>query len=89
MLRARMDAIDRELFALLEKRMDVAAEMANYKKTHEMQVLDEAREQQMKANILYMIRPETADIMMKLFDSILAASRDYQTMLIEKSKEQE
>ncbi len=78
MLRARMDAIDRELFALLEKRMDVSADMAAYKKAHDVPILDEAREEQMKANILFMIRPETKDLLMKLYDVILDASREYQ-----------
>ena len=85
MLRARMDAIDRELFALLEKRMDVSAEMADYKKAHDMPVFDGAREDQMKANILYLIRPETADLLMELYDSILKTSRDYQERTMEKN----
>ena len=72
MLRARMDAID------LEKRMDVSADMADYKKAHDVPILDEAREEQMKANILYMVRPETQDLLMKLYDVILDASREYQ-----------
>ena len=84
MLRARMDAIDRELFALLEKRMDVSAEMAAYKKAHDMAVYDGAREEQMKANILFMIRPETADLLMELYDSVLKTSRDYQERKMEK-----
>lgn len=82
MLRARMDAIDRELFALLEKRMDVSAEMAAYKKAHDMAVFDGAREDQMKANILYMIRPETADLLMGIYDTVLETSRAYQNKII-------
>lgn len=85
MLRARMDAIDRELFALLEKRMDVSAEMASYKKAHDMAVFDEAREEQMKANIRYLVRPETTDLLMELYDSILKTSRDYQERKMEKN----
>ena len=84
MLRARMDAIDRELFALLEKRMDVSAEMADYKKAHDIPVFDEAREEQMKANIRYLVRPETVDLMMMMYDTILQTSRDYQNEMIEK-----
>ena len=83
MLRARMDAIDRELFALLEKRMDVSADMATYKKAHDVPIFDEAREEQMKANILFMIRPETKDLLMKLYDLILDASREYQQRKME------
>ena len=85
MLRARMDAIDRELFALLEKRMDVSAEMADYKKAHDIPVFDEAREEQMKANIRYLVRPETVDLMMVMYDAILQTSRDYQEQVIEKN----
>lgn len=84
MLRARMDAIDRELFALLEKRMDVSAEMAAYKKAHDIPVFDEAREEQMKANIRYLVRPGTVDMMMMMYDAILQTSRDYQEQMIEK-----
>ena len=86
MIRARMDAIDRELFALLEKRMDVSAEMAAYKKAHDIPVLDEAREQQMKANIMYMIRPETTDLLMGIYDTVLATSREYQARVMGKDE---
>ncbi len=84
MLRAKMDAIDRELFALLEKRMDVSAQVAEYKKAHDIPVFDESREEQMKANILFMIRPETADLLMEMYDIILKTSRDYQERTMEK-----
>ena len=85
MLRARMDAIDRELFSLLEKRMDVSAEMADYKKAHDIPVFDEAREEQMKANIRYLVRPETVELMMVMYDAILQTSRDYQEQVMEKN----
>lgn len=47
--RQRIDAVDRELLALVQKRMAIAEDVAAYKQQHGLPVLDEQREQQVIA----------------------------------------
>ena len=44
--RREMDEIDAQLFAAFERRMDVAGKIAEYKKAHDMPVLDARREKE-------------------------------------------
>ena len=82
-LRANIDRIDRELIALLEERMDVAAGVAEFKKDTGKPVLDAARELEKLQTVNCLCRPETADLITGLFAEIMAASRAYQTRLME------
>ena len=82
-LRAQIDAIDRELVTLLERRIDVAAGVAAYKMARGMPVLDQGREDVKMAAIQAMCTPEKAASVAGVFDAILAASRDWQTALME------
>ena len=43
-LRARIDEADRKIIEAVEDRMDISAEIAQYKKAHGMPVLDARRE---------------------------------------------
>lgn len=81
--RARIDEIDRELVRLLEARMDVAAGVAEVKRSSGKAVYDPVREQEKLDAIRAQCRPETADLIGTVFDSILAVSRAYQTALLE------
>ena len=82
-LRAQIDVIDRELVALLERRIDVAAGVAEYKMAHGLPVLDQGREAVKMAAIKAMCAPEKAASVAGVFDAILAASRAWQTALME------
>ncbi len=77
-LRARIDAVDRELVTLLEKRMDISAAIGDYKRAHGLAVLDPGREAQKTEAIRTLCRPETADLIAGLYGPIMAASRAYQ-----------
>lgn len=82
-LRNRIDSIDRELIALLEQRMDVAAGIAAYKKDTGKPILDPARELEKLQAVNNLCRSETADLITGLFAEIMAASRAYQTRQME------
>lgn len=82
-LRTQIDAVDRDLVALLEKRLDVAAAIADYKMAHGLPVLDAGRETQKISSVRALCRPETADLIAGLYGPIMAASRTYQTRRME------
>ena len=82
-LRIEIDAIDRELVALLEKRMDVSAAVADWKQAHGRAILDPAREAAKLDGVQAMCRPETAELIRGLFQSIMAASRAWQAARME------
>ena len=50
-LRQEIDTIDRELVSLFKKRMEVAANVAEYKRQTGMQVLDASRERALLAKV--------------------------------------
>ena len=82
-LRIQIDALDRQLAELLERRMDVAAEIAAYKQAHGLPVLDASREAEKLASIRTMCRPETAELVSGVFETVMAASRAWQETLME------
>lgn len=82
-LRKEIDIIDRELVALLEKRMDVASSVAAYKKAAGKPILDSGRELEKLQSVNAMCRPETADLITGLFSDLMAASRAYQARIME------
>lgn len=83
-LRKEIDGIDRQLVALLEQRMDVAAGVATYKRENNLPVLDAGREAEKLSAIAGLCRPETAGLIPDIFVSIMAASRGYQSSLLER-----
>lgn len=83
-LRKEIDEIDRQLVALLERRMDVAAGVAAYKRENNLPVLDAGREAEKLAAIAGLCRPETAGLILDVFVAIMAASRGYQSALLER-----
>lgn len=84
-LRARIDNIDRQLIALLEARMDVAAGVAAYKLEHGLPVLDAGREAEKLAAVKALCRPETAERISPVFEAVMAQSRAYQSAFMERS----
>ena len=83
-LREQIDAVDTQLLALLERRMDVAAGIADYKQAVGKPVLDAAREREKLAAVRAQCRPETADGIVSIFEAVLSASRAHQTQRMEK-----
>lgn len=83
--REQIDSLDRQIVALLEQRLDVAEDIARYKLENGLPVLDETREEEKLAAIRAMCRPETGALLGDVYGHILAASRAWQTRLMEQS----
>lgn len=83
-IRAEIDSIDRELVALLERRMDAAALVAAYKKQTGMAIYDPGREAEKLASVAARCRAETAELIPPVFEAIMAASRAYQAAQMER-----
>ena len=82
-LRSEIDALDRQLVELLERRIDVAAAIAAVKAENGLPVLDASREAEKLAAIRALCRPETAELLPDVFRAVMAASRTYQEKLLE------
>ncbi len=82
--RRSLDAVDRELVALFEKRMVLCREVAKYKIANGMQVLDRSREEHVLASRAAMLTdPYWAEDVRTLFEGIMALSRTEQEKLLQ------
>ncbi|MBR2292691.1 MAG: prephenate dehydratase [Clostridia bacterium] len=77
-LREQIDAVDRELVPLFIKRMNLSAEVAEYKREHEMQVLDASRERALLEKISERAGEDFEEYARTLYATILDLSRSYQ-----------
>ncbi len=86
--REEIDVIDREITALFEKRMEIAAEVAEYKRASGKKVFDKQREDEKLEAIGKMASNEYFGRGLKeLFSQIMSLSRKYQyTMLADKGQ---
>lgn len=82
-LRIEIDQVDRALIALLERRLDIAGAIADYKQAHGLPVLDSSREAVKLEAVRAQCRPESADLIAGLYGPIMAASRSWQTKRME------
>ena len=78
-LRVEIDKIDKDLVELFAKRMDVAADIAAYKKENGLPVLDATRERE-KINALMELAPDQfEEHIHSLYSLIFELSRSYQS----------
>ena len=77
-LRKEIDLIDDQLVKLFTQRMDVAARIAEYKKTQGMPILVPAREREKLKDVADKAGPEMADYVQALYRTMFELSRDYQ-----------
>jgi chorismate mutase/prephenate dehydrogenase len=82
-LRALIDAIDRDVLQLLERRNAVVAEIAEYKRDHRLEIRDLARERELLADRRRRAQRLglSPDLIESLFRLILWGSRDRQAAL--------
>ena len=78
-LRVEIDEIDKTMQSLFERRMGVASEIADYKKANNLPILDSSREKE-KINAMRASASDElmADGIARLFETLMAISRDYQ-----------
>ena len=77
--RKEIDSIDKELVALFVKRMNVAKEVAEYKKETGKAIYDAERERQLLEKVEDAAGEEFGDYTRRLYSSILELSRNYQS----------
>jgi maltose O-acetyltransferase len=82
--RATIDAIDRELTELLEKRMTAVSEILQWKKQEQTAVLDESREEAVLNNVRQSVSNKAfEETIVATFESIMEHSRAYQKNQLE------
>ncbi len=86
-LRGKIDVIDEKLVKLFEERMEVAKNIAEYKKTNSMPVLDVMREREKLSAISDMCSKNMRDYMRVLYSLIFELSRSYQGSLLDQKSE--
>lgn len=77
-LRQQIDSIDRELVELFKKRMNVSADVAEYKRSTGMNVLDASRERALLDKVSELSGEEFEEYTRTLYGTILDLSRSYQ-----------
>ena len=86
-LRKEIDAVDREIIDLFAKRMDIAANIAQYKKENGKAVFDPVREQEKLEVIASLSREDIKDHTVSLFKKLFELSRLHQNTLLENNAE--
>ena len=77
-LREKIDNIDSQLVKLFKERMAVSAEVAEYKRTNNMKVLDPSRERALLEKISVLSGEDFEEYSRVLYSTILDLSRSYQ-----------
>lgn len=78
-LRMEIDKIDDELVQLFGRRMDVAAQIADYKKANNLPILVPAREREKLLDVAKKAGPEMANYTRVLYSMLFELSRSYQS----------
>ena len=86
-LRLKIDEIDREMTRLFEARMDVSAQIAEYKRENQLPVLDAGREREKLNKIADAVRPEFRSYIQTLYSTIMDLSKNYQNALNQRRSE--
>ena len=82
--RASLDAVDREIVRLFEKRMQLSRDVAEYKLAHGLPVLDRSREEQVLQSRCALLQdPYWAPSVRELYEKIMALSRAEQERMVE------
>ena len=83
-LRGQIDEIDAALIGLLQRRMDVAAGIAAYKRENGLPVLDAAREADKLRAVRSRCRPELGTYVARLYEAMFSIIRDYEQELLDR-----
>ena len=77
--RAEIDAIDREIVALFERRMQVVVEVARIKKENGIAILDANREKEVIQKVQSYLKDATLkEELAEVYDTMMKVSKDYQ-----------
>ena len=77
--RAEIDAIDREIVALFERRMQVVVDVACIKKENGIAILDASREKEVIAKVQsYLKDAALKEELAEAYETLMKVSKDYQ-----------
>ena len=77
--RAEIDAIDREIVALFERRMQVVVDVARIKKENGIAILDASREKEVIAKVQSYLKDVTLkEELAETYETLMKVSKDYQ-----------
>jgi len=87
-IRNKIDDIDRKLSELLQERMDLVSQVADYKRKNNAEILDEGREKKVIENVLSSVsNPDYTENIKAIFQFIMDNSKEYQRKrLVEKGR---
>ena len=86
-LREEINETDREIIELFRKRMQIAASIAEYKKTNGLPVLDAERERALLEKISKQAGEELGDYARTLYVTMMEVSKAYQQAMLDADKE--
>ena len=82
--RAEIDAIDREIVALFERRMQVVVDVACIKKENGIAILDANREKEVIQKVQSYLKDATLkEELAEVYDTMMKVSKDYQKKQLE------
>lgn len=77
--RAEIDAIDREIVALFERRMQVVVDVARIKKENGIAILDANREKEVIAKVQSYLKDDTLkEELAEAYETLMKVSKEYQ-----------
>ena len=77
--RAEIDAIDREIVSLFERRMQVVMDVARIKKEKELAIFDASREKEVIAKVQsYLTDEGLKEELREVYETLMKVSKDYQ-----------
>lgn len=76
--RQQINDIDKEILKLFEQRMAVSVDIANYKKAHDLPVLDSSRESEKLDEVRAALPEELKDYGTSLFSLLMDLSKTHQ-----------
>lgn len=85
--RKEIDEIDKQLIELFEKRMNVSAKVAEYKKENNLPIYNGERESQVITNNVHKLKNDKYEILARrFFIGIMELSRELQAEVIKRLK---
>ena len=86
-LREKIDAIDKEMIALFEKRMDIVADIAAYKIKNNLPILNQTREDIVISKVKAIVKnKDYTDSAIDFIKDIMEISRKFQQKIISKQQ---
>ena len=82
-LRNEINGIDNELIELFQKRMEVASKIGEYKKQHDLPVLNSQREREILNDVANKANPEMKSYLRVLYSLLFELSRSYQEKILQ------